>query len=349
MELTERLTSETFLATPESKKLQSLFNANFLDQKGYREKWGKLTSHLKKVFKKTVEGFPDLAGAGFFGEIIITEDKQPDFIRQKSLQFYISVIGPFFSIHAVDKSTALLPVDLIGRDRFERKFTATHAITLSPAFEYHEAFNLLEDELRHYFPGYLFVPYNIGMSTLKNISIADDQRDPRTMDTVYEALFGRRAVHDCLTRGDKRYGMGDWVSPFSNEEKSLMDQISAHIIAAPSEKTIHKVWKLRETKRLDTFIVTGNLMFGIDTFEVMDLTDKSTMIVIWEKDRKTPGSFSYEIIDDVITFSETISYKIISLTADSLTLHVIIDLVGEDFSAKGAAAELIFIQMKKIE
>lgn len=105
------------------------------------------------------------------------------------------------------------------------------------------------------------------MSTIKNISVADELRDPRSLDTIYEALFGLGAVHDCLTRGDEYYGMNDWVKPLNKKEKSLMDVISQHIIAAPKETTVHKVWKLQESKRLETFKISGNLTFGMDLFE----------------------------------------------------------------------------------
>lgn len=105
-----RLTSNNVTASLDFKKIGKIFNDEFLNQKAYRAKWGKLTSNLKKAFKKPVHGHPDLSGCGFFGEVIIEEDKKPNFIRQKSLKFYVSILGPFFSIHGVDGSTALLEI-----------------------------------------------------------------------------------------------------------------------------------------------------------------------------------------------------------------------------------------------
>ena len=46
-----------------------------------------------------------------FGEVIVEEDKKPEFIRYKSLKFYVSVLGPFFAIHGIDSSIALLPYE----------------------------------------------------------------------------------------------------------------------------------------------------------------------------------------------------------------------------------------------
>jgi hypothetical protein len=344
----KRLTSKTVSSSRGWKKMGKIVNAEFLDEKAYRDKWGKLTSNLKKLFKKPVHGYPDLSGGGFIGEVIIVEEKKPDFIRQKSLRFYVSILGPFFSIHGVDSSVAILQIESRLEKLYKGNFAATHGITLSPVFEYQEVFEKLEAELRAFFPGYRFVPYEIGMSTMKNISIADEIRDIRSKDTIYEALFGRAAVHECLTRGDRRHGMTDWVKPLDKKEKSLLDLISQHIIDAPKDTTVHKVWKLQESRRLNSFTVPGNLTLAMKLFEVIDLSNKSTIIFISEKERGTPSSTTYKIIDNVIVFSETISFKIVDLTRDSLTLHLVIDLAQNNVSAKGAAVEMKFVQMKKI-
>jgi hypothetical protein len=118
----KRLTSKTVAASSGFKKIGKIVNSEFLDQKAYRAKWGKLTSNLKKVFKNPVHGHPDLAGGGFFGKVIIEEDNKPDFIRQKSLKFYVSIIGPFFSVHGVDSSIALLNFESRVKDSNKGKF-----------------------------------------------------------------------------------------------------------------------------------------------------------------------------------------------------------------------------------
>jgi hypothetical protein len=340
----KRLTSKTVASSPGFKKIGKIVNEEFLDEKAYRDKWGNLTSKLKKVFKKPVHGHPDLSGGGFVGEVIIEEDEKTDFIRQKTLRFYVSILGPFFSIHGVDSSIALLEIDSGVSDFNKGNFAATHAITISPVFEYQEVFNKLEDALRSFFPGYLFVPYDVGMSTMKNISVADELRHSRSLDTIYEALFGLGAVHSCLTRGDEAYGMKDWVKPLNKKEKSLIDLISKHIVAAPNETTVHKVWKLQESKRLDTFKVSGNLMFGMDLFDVIDLTDKSKLIMM-SKGRGAPSSEKYRIKNEVIEINPNYSFRIVDVSDETLTLNLILNFESKDVSIKGEALEMKFTQM----
>lgn len=343
----KRLTAKTVASSPGFKKMGKIVNEEFLNQKAYRQKWGKLTSHLKKAFKRPVHGHPDLSGGGFFGELIIEEDKKPDFIRKKSLMFYVSILGPYFSIHGVDSSIALLEIESDTRGFNSGNFAATNAITISPVFEYQEEFNKLEDELRSFFPGYLFVPYVVGMSTIKNISIADESRDPRRMDTIYEALFGVGAVHNCLTRGDQYYGMSDWVKPLNKKEKSLVDVISQHVIGTPKGTTIHKVWKLLESKKLETFKVSRNLMFGVGLFDIIDLTDKSKFIMI-SKERGAPSSGEYNINKEMIQINANFSLRIVELSNAALTLNLILNLEHGDVSVKGEVMELKFTQLKKI-
>jgi hypothetical protein len=79
------------------------------------------------------------------------------------------------------------------------------------------------------------------------------------MDTIYEGIFGRRSVHECLIPGDKDYGYKDWLKQTTPDENALHKTMAEHIKNAPDEITVHKVWKLKESKALDTFTKTGNL------------------------------------------------------------------------------------------
>lgn len=344
----ERLTPQTFPTSSRFSKMEQIVKSEFIPQKTYNKKWGKFVTALKKKLKKPITAYPDLSSGGFMGEVIIEEDKTPDFIKQKLLRFYVSTIGPFFSIHGVDYSIALLPWELSDRiskelPGFEKgNFAATHCVTVSPVFEYQAAFNQLEEEIRTFFPGFLHVPYTIGMSTIENISITDDSRDPRMEDTIYEALFGYRAVENCLTRGDRHYGMDDWIKPFNQEEKSLTDLVLQHSNVNIGNNTIHKVWKFQKSEPLQTFERRGNLMFGMELFDIIDLTDESNVILISEKNRGTPSLAQYVIKNSIIEIESSLLLRIVNVSSDQLTLHFIIDIKDNDVSLKGEIMAMKF-------
>jgi hypothetical protein len=347
----KRYTHKTISTSPAFEKVNRLVNEEFLNPKAYKAKWEKFASVLKKELKRPVYSYPELGHSPcFHGEVMLKEIKETDFIRGKTLHFNISVIGPFFSIQGIDSSNAILPIDPRPHIQPETgNFVATHASTVSPIFEYKEMFNRLEELIRQHFPIYRFIPYSVGMSTIKNISIKDDLSDFRILDTVYEGLFGRGAVNDCLTRGDTNYGLDDWLKPLNKRETKLIDLIAEHVSTASSDITIHKVWKLQESKRLETLVITGNLMFGMDLFDVIDLCDQSTVITIAEKARGTPSKAKYKIANNIIELNELISLRIVELTQDKLTLNVIINLAHNKVSAKGEAVQMKFIQMKKTD
>lgn len=342
---TERLTEHNVGQSLGFRKISERVEQEFINQKTYRGKWEKFASELKKKLKKPVSHEPELtSGASFMGEIILKETKLDDFAFTKTLTFHISILGPFFTIYGVDHSTVFSKLDYPHGPQTGH-FTATNALTISPLFEYQELFTAVEKEIRAFFPGYLFVPYKIGMTTIKNISIKDDSRDPRMMDTVYEGIFGTRSVHDCQRRGDERYGFKDWLKPKTANEKALHEIIAAHIKNSSDEITMHKVWKLKESKALGTFTKTGNLMFGMELYDVIDLTDPSELILISDGERGTIGKASYTLHNSILKFSPHFSLRVAELTKDTLTLVVKVDFENDGVSLKGEIKEMKFVQM----
>lgn len=223
----KRATPESIALTEGWKKMSALMNDNFVIQKNYRAKWSKFNQFLKKQIKKPVHSTMTLFNCCYSGEVVIEEIKGKDFIKHKKLEFYISVLGPFFSIIGVDSSIAFMPVDSFFGPPLGH-FIAKHCVTIAPVFEYETQFKLLEEKIRESFPGYSFVPYEIGMSTIPNISVDDDTYDRDINDSIYEGLFGEIALHDIVSRGDKRYGFTDWIKPFTKKELKLNDLIAQH-------------------------------------------------------------------------------------------------------------------------
>jgi hypothetical protein len=342
----KRFTSKKFASTAGFKKIQRLMVEEFFDKGVYEKRWGKIVSSVSKALNKPIAAYPEMSAPSLFCDLTLSKITQTDFIREKSLYFYISVLGPFFSIHGVDHSIALLPMDSRYGPNERGNYAATHAITVSPVFEYEEAFNALEHELRKELPGYLFVPYSIGASTIKNISRSDDTFNLAAMDTIYEGLFSSHAVHDALTRGDEYYGLSDWLKPLTQKEKKLLDVVSAHAARSNSDITVHKVWKLIEKKALHTFHRSGNIMFGVPLFDILDLSAKNKTIFTSEK-RGTPSVVGIKIHDDRIELGALGSLRIVEVTSDTLTLRLALNIELKDASVKGEVMELKFAQMQE--
>ena len=235
----KRYTSKNIGSSAGFKKIGAVVEENFINKKNHRDRWVKLNHFIKKEMKKPVHSAVSLFNCCYSGEVVLEQIRKEDFVKSKKLHFYISLLGPFFAIHGIDSSTVILPVDALRGESYQGNFAATHAITVSSVFEYASTFLLLEDTLREFFSGYYFIPFDIGMSTIKNISIQDDLRDPRMIDTVYEDFLVRM-----LSIIASREGMSDTVLPIGLNRKrkrgKLNDEVSRHIINSPNKTTLHK-------------------------------------------------------------------------------------------------------------
>ncbi|HEY8937857.1 MAG TPA: hypothetical protein VIM65_21680 [Cyclobacteriaceae bacterium] len=343
----DRYTTETISSFPGFIEMSRLMEENFINQKNYRERWSKFNKHLKKSIKKPIRSTFTLSNCSYYGEVVLETIENNDYSRSKKLHFFISILGPYFSIYGIDSSSVKLPVQEHGQEYLQ--YDANHAVTVSPVSEYQTLFLSLEDSIREWFPGYLFIPYEIGMSTLKGISIEDEYQPTLHPNTIYEGMFGHIATPACESRGNASYGIEDWRKPLTAEEKRLADLISEHIITSSSaqEITLHKVWKLKHHNLLKSFQQSHNLFFGISHFDIIDLTDLNRAIVM-EKNSIAPAELNYEIVNDSIAFPTNITLKIINLSEDVLSIMLHVDLQWEDNSVRGDLAEMEFEVMKKL-
>jgi hypothetical protein len=85
----------------------------------------------------------------------------------------------------------------------------------------------------------------------------------------------------------------------------------------------------------------------LDLFDVIDLTDKSKLIMM-SKERGAPSSSKYKIKNEVIEINPNFSFRIIDLSKDTLTLNLILNFEKKNVSIKGDALEMKFVQMKSM-
>lgn len=216
---TERPSEEERVRSAQFQQIRARIEEEFIKPKVYNQKWGKIASALKKKLKNPVSHWPDLAGGGFMAEIRLKETKVENFAHTQTLHLHVSILGPFFTIYGADTSTVFSKLDYTYGPE-DGHFIATNLVTISPLYEYEALFKALEHEVRDFFPGYLFVPYRVGMSTIKNISFEESLYNRGMVDTVFEGIFGTQSLHYCLPRGDDRYGYKDWLKAKPSTENS---------------------------------------------------------------------------------------------------------------------------------
>ncbi|MGC3944739.1 MAG: hypothetical protein QM762_09480 [Chryseolinea sp.] len=336
----KRLTGQRLSKTKGFKAKSLILQKEFTDE--YKSKWAKFAKIVKSNFNKPLEQYPPLSGACMQGDLILSSVKYSDFQREKRLRFFISAIGPFFSIQGVDTSTAILPTELRRGEAHTGHFQATHVITVSPSFEYEEPFIKLEQGIKSFFPGYRFVPYEIGMSTRRNISTSDEiDNDEIVMDTIYEGLFARSAVRKCPTRGNRNYGKDDWRKPMTKKGNDLRETMRRHAQDAPSTKTIHKIWKVQEVEHKPT---PPGIHLIVKLFDVIDFFNPSEAIKL-NKDDSNPIATKYEFDGNAISMNGSLAFKISKLTKNSLTLEFILNFSEGKFGINGVVRVLHLVPL----
>jgi hypothetical protein len=333
------------------KSFRKLIGDNF---SSYDQKWDPFVKHLELVLAKSVSAHPAMDAPCLSGTVEIASTKVKDLTWTKELKFYISLLGPYYCIYGFDYST----VDLeLNHRRFtpnttdKGHFMACNAITISPEFEYKDAFIRLKQEIGDKFPQHRFVPYQVGMTRIEEIATYYRGNYPRSnyMDSIYTGLFGTECVKECLTRGDRYYGFDEWRPPLSSEQSELLEAIKQHVVEINDKKlneiTIHKVWKVSETNivKETTFRPPG--MMGIDWFILMDLTKEGTSIVTFKGGE--PDIAKYEVQGDSLIFGPTSLLKVRDLTSTTLkaVLHLQIEIDGKEI--KGDVCQLLFIAVSK--
>ena len=328
------------------KSFQKLIGDNF---SSYDQKWDPFVRQIELVLEKRVGAHPALSAPCLSGFVEIASTKAKDLTWTKELQFYISLLGPYYCIYGLDYSAVHLDIDRPFAPNTTDKgyFRAYNAITISPAFEYKDTFLRLKQEIGNKFPQHRFVPYQVGMTRIQEIATYYHGSYPKNsyMDSIYTGLFGPECVKECHSRGDKYYGFEEWRRPLSVEQSELIEAIKQHVIEVNTkqlnETTIHKVWKLKEANivRETTFKPPG--LMGIDSFNLMDLTKEHTSIVT-DKEGE-PDTAKYETQGDSLVFGPTLLLKVRDLTSTTLkaVLHLQIEIDGSEI--KGDVCELLYV------
>jgi hypothetical protein len=329
-----------------------ILNVNFATNKNYREKWGKFKKHLKKELRSPVLESMVYFYPCYSGFITLKKEKNNNLTYSKELHFFISLLGPYYSIFGVDKCEIMLE-ELTPRmngveEILTRPYRANLAITVYPYLEFQESFQDLQNKILDYFPSLKFVPYSINMRKEKGISLLYPSSDEKINNTVFSALFRPDFFFNSEPRGDTFYGFNEWLKikklDKSRIEKIKVDLLSRSLKIELSTITVNKIWKFNKVIRLENSKV-GHSMFVMESIEVLDLSNEKFATIISAEDEE-PIISKYSIVNNKIKidhFQNKLGFRIKELHANELKLIIDIDIKVDDMKEiKGDIIEMIF-------
>lgn len=333
-------------------KINELITENFIVQKNYRERWVKFKNFLKQELKKPVQETMIAVFPCYSGKVILKKEGNDTLIYRKELHFYVSLLGPYYSIIGLDSTDIFLQdSSSIHTQNGLTPYTANHAITVSPYMEYQEQFTLLQAKIVEYLPSFKFIPFSICLRKMPGMPILDSFSKDPYQDSVFNALFRPDDNLSAQKRGDSFFGAEEWLK-VKRLDRLAIDEINQDFAKrselVKTQETLHKVWILESINILPTTTMMGGGAFiNMDHMQVLDLSNP-LCATFTTKENEVPVDTKYAITDNEIHFdginAQEIKFLISSFMPNELKITIRLKIELE--SAKkfdGDVFELVYI------
>jgi hypothetical protein len=124
-----------------------------------------------------------------------------DLTRTKELHFFVSLVGPFYTIVGQDNNA--IKIDDI------RSCRSTNYLIVSPEKEFAETFKFLCDKIEPRFKGYRFVPFEICQQTIDGLEVRYTEKN---LNSIFHALFNDHIdLLDWRKVGNEYFKSEDWI------------------------------------------------------------------------------------------------------------------------------------------
>lgn len=173
--------SKMYSSYPGLKELEDILVDNIHDNKHYIERWDNFTKNIEKEIGREIIGTTYGQAPSFSSFVLFETASVGNLTRTKELHFFVSLVGPFYTIIGQENNTVKLTNGKICR--------STSYSVVSPENEFADTFRLLCDKIENRFIGYRFVPYRICKQTIEGLSV---RYSDENLNSVFHALFNNQ-------------------------------------------------------------------------------------------------------------------------------------------------------------
>ncbi len=190
--------------------LEKLIVENLHDQSNYQKRWKDKTDKWSGILNKKIIGTTYGQEPSFSAYIEIQKTESNNRVFEKKLHFAVSLLGPFYTIFAID-STNLVEKDFKLSEKAvprDSHYPAVHRTIISPYGEFAEIFEQLRGLIEEDFENYRFVPQRIHSSVIEGLYVryGDD-----SFKRIYHGLFNQLFDFNSILVGDEyKYGFDQW-------------------------------------------------------------------------------------------------------------------------------------------
>ncbi len=178
-----------------SSEIQGLIDLNIINTDNFKLKWKTFDLWINKLLGIEPVGTTGIQPS-FSSYIEIENQNYGDLTRIKRVHYFVSLLGPFYSIICDDISQ----IEVKGQGTVN----VTNFLTVSPEREYEKSFNGLEHGIEGKFNRYHFVPFSILQFP---VTIPQSSVEIPLFDVLFKSGFDLTK----WTMGNKNYKEEFWL------------------------------------------------------------------------------------------------------------------------------------------
>lgn len=193
--------SNMYFSYPGLKELEDIVVDNIHDYSHFVERWGNFTKAIEKVIGKEIIGTTYGQAPSFSSYALLDIVSVDDLIRTKELHFFVSLVGPFYTIIGQD--------NVVVKFDDNTSFRNTNYLVVSPENEFADPFKLLCDKIENQFKGFRFVPFEICTQTIEGLYV---RYSDEKLNSVFHALFNNNMDLTVSKKiGDDYFKSEGWI------------------------------------------------------------------------------------------------------------------------------------------
>lgn len=192
--------SKMFFSYPGLKDLEDIIVDNIHDDNNFNTVWGDFIKEIERQIGKEIIGTTYGQAPSFSSYVLLDRISLDNLTRTKELHFFVSLVGPFYTIIGQDNNTVK-----IG----DYHYKSTSYLVVSPEYEFTEIFRLLCDKIESCFKGFRFVPFGLCKQTIGGLDV---RYSDGNLNAVFHALFNDHIdTTICRKIGNDYYKSEDWI------------------------------------------------------------------------------------------------------------------------------------------
>lgn len=191
--------SSIYYSYPGLKELEDIIVENIHDAENCKSRWEDFVTELEKELGKEIIGTTYGQAPSFSSYVLLETATLENLTRTKELHFFVSLVGPFYSIIGQDNNT----VTIEGKH-----YRSSNYLIISPENEFTEIFDDLCNKIEKRFQGFRFVPFEICRKTIEGLDV---RYVDKPHNSIFNALFNNHIDLNARTIGDSYFKHTDWI------------------------------------------------------------------------------------------------------------------------------------------